>query len=68
MGGGIIGLEMGTVYKRLEVVDVAVREQVMTGTDKDIVKVYTKQMRKILTLCLKQLLKLSSLNRGYLQS
>ncbi len=44
MGGGIIGLEMGTVYQKLgSEVDVVVRgPQVMTGTDKDIVKVYTK--------------------------
>ena len=44
MGGGIIGLEMGTVYKRLgSEVDVVVRgPQVMTGTDKDIVKIYQK--------------------------
>ena len=44
MGGGIIGLEMGTVYQKLgSQVDVVVRgPQVMTGTDKDIVKVYTK--------------------------
>ncbi len=44
MGGGIIGLEMGTVYEKLgSQVDVVVRgPQVMTGTDKDIVKVYTK--------------------------
>ncbi len=44
MGGGIIGLEMGTVYQKLgSEVDVVIRgPQVMTGTDKDIVKVYTK--------------------------
>ncbi|WP_298749368.1 dihydrolipoyl dehydrogenase [uncultured Arcobacter sp.] len=44
MGGGIIGLEMGTVYQKLgSKVDVVVRgPQVMTGTDKDIVKIYTK--------------------------
>ncbi|QKF81919.1 dihydrolipoyl dehydrogenase [Halarcobacter ebronensis] len=44
MGGGIIGLEMGTVYQKLgSQVDVVIRgPQVMTGTDKDIVKVYTK--------------------------
>ncbi|OCL91364.1 dihydrolipoyl dehydrogenase [Arcobacter porcinus] len=44
LGGGIIGLEMGTVYSTLgSEVDVAIRgEQLMTGTDLDIIKVYTK--------------------------
>jgi len=48
MGGGIIGLEMGTVYEKLgSKVDVVVRgPQLMTGTDKDIVKVYTKANEK----------------------
>ncbi|GGD49182.1 dihydrolipoyl dehydrogenase [Malaciobacter pacificus] len=48
MGGGIIGLEMGTVYQKLgSEVDVVIRgPQVMTGTDKDIVKVYTKANEK----------------------
>lgn len=44
LGGGIIGLEMGTVYSTLgSQVDVAIRgEQLMTGTDKDIINIYTK--------------------------
>lgn len=44
LGGGIIGLEMGTVYSTLgSQVDVAIRgEQLMTGTDSDIIKLYTK--------------------------
>ncbi len=48
MGGGIIGLEMGTVYQKLgSEVDVVIRgPQVMTGTDKDIVKVYQKANEK----------------------
>ncbi len=48
MGGGIIGLEMGTVYEKLgSKVDVVIRgNQVMTGTDKDIVKVYQKANAK----------------------
>jgi len=48
MGGGIIGLEMGTVYQKLgSQVDVVIRgNQVMTGTDKDIVKIYTKSNEK----------------------
>ena len=48
MGGGIIGLEMGTVYEKLgSKVDVVIRgNQVMRGTDKDIVKIYTKSNEK----------------------
>lgn len=44
LGGGIIGLEMGTVYSTLgSQVDVAIRgEQLMTGTDSDLIKLYTK--------------------------
>lgn len=44
MGGGIIGLEMGTVYQKLgSQVDFVVRgKQLMSGTDADIVKMYTK--------------------------
>lgn len=44
LGGGIIGLEMGTVYSTLgSQVDVAIRgEQLMTGTDADLIKLYTK--------------------------
>ena len=44
MGGGIIGLEMGTVYQKLgSEVDFVVRgKQLMSGTDADIVKIYTK--------------------------
>ncbi|WP_121626320.1 dihydrolipoyl dehydrogenase [Poseidonibacter antarcticus] len=44
LGGGIIGLEMGTVYSTLgSQVDVAIRgTQLMTGTDKDLIKLYTK--------------------------
>ena len=44
LGGGIIGLEMGTVYSTLgSKVDVAIRgEQLMTGTDSDLIKLYTK--------------------------
>lgn len=48
MGGGIIGLEMGTVYQKLgSVVDFVVRgNQLMSGTDSDIVKLYTKANAK----------------------
>ena len=44
LGGGIIGLEMGTVYSTLgSQVDVAIRgEQLMTGTDADLIILYTK--------------------------
>ena len=48
MGGGIIGLEMGTVYQKLgSQVDFVVRgKQLMSGTDADIVKMYTKSNAK----------------------
>ena len=48
MGGGIIGLEMGTVYEKLgSKVDFVVRgKQLMSGTDTDIVKLYTKANAK----------------------
>lgn len=46
MGGGIIGLEMGSVYhalgSRVEVVEML--DQVIPAADKDIVKVFTKRM------------------------
>lgn len=44
LGGGIIGLEMGTVYSTLgSQVDFAIRgEQLMSGADSDLVKIYTK--------------------------
>ncbi len=46
MGGGIIGLEMGTVYHSLgsEVEVVEMFDQVIPAADKDIVKVYTKRI------------------------
>ncbi|MDF5303836.1 NAD(P)/FAD-dependent oxidoreductase, partial [Vibrio parahaemolyticus] len=47
MGGGIIGLEMGTVYhslgSKVEVVEMF--DQVIPAADKDIVKVYTKRIK-----------------------
>lgn len=48
MGGGIIGLEMGTVYQKLgSQVDFVVRgKQLMSGTDADIIKTYTKANEK----------------------
>lgn len=51
LGGGIIGLEMGTVYSTLgSQVDVAIRgEQLMTGTDADLIKLYTKANKDRLT-------------------
>ena len=46
MGGGIIGLEMGSVYhalgSKVEVVEML--DQVIPAADKDIVKVFTKRM------------------------
>ncbi|WP_122045976.1 dihydrolipoyl dehydrogenase [Vibrio atlanticus] len=47
MGGGIIGLEMGTVYhslgSKVEVVEMF--DQVIPAADKDIVKVFTKRIK-----------------------
>lgn len=54
MGGGIIGLEMGTVYHTLgsEVHVVEMLDQVIPAADKDIVKIFTKQIEKKFTLML----------------
>ncbi|WP_392551732.1 dihydrolipoyl dehydrogenase [Orbus wheelerorum] len=54
MGGGIIGLEMGTVYHTLgsEVHVVEMLDQVIPAADKDIIKVFTKQIEKKFTLML----------------
>ncbi|WP_188294457.1 FAD-dependent oxidoreductase, partial [Salmonella enterica] len=48
MGGGIIGLEMGTVYHALgsEIDVVEMFDQVIPAADKDIVKVFTKRISK----------------------
>ncbi|CAH1595282.1 dihydrolipoyl dehydrogenase [Vibrio owensii] len=47
MGGGIIGLEMGTVYHSLgsKVDVVEMFDQVIPAADKDIVKVFTKRIK-----------------------
>lgn len=54
MGGGIIGLEMGTVYHALgaEVEVVEMFDQVIPAADKDIVAIYTKQIEKKFKLML----------------
>lgn len=54
MGGGIIGLEMGTVYSALgsEIDVVEMFDQVIPAADKDIVKVYTKRIEKKFNLLL----------------
>lgn len=54
MGGGIIGLEMGTVYHTLgsEVHVVEMLDQVIPAADKDIIKLFTKQIEKKFTLML----------------
>ncbi|WP_392559553.1 dihydrolipoyl dehydrogenase [Orbus mooreae] len=54
MGGGIIGLEMGTVYHALgsKVDVVEMLDQVIPAADKDIIKVFTKQIEKKFTLML----------------
>lgn len=48
LGGGIIGLEMGTVYKALgsnvDVVEFA--DQLIPAADKDMIKIYTKHVQK----------------------
>ncbi|MGF1876047.1 dihydrolipoyl dehydrogenase [Photobacterium frigidiphilum] len=54
MGGGIIGLEMGTVYhalgSKIDVVEMF--DQVIPAADKDIVKVYTKRIKNKFNLML----------------
>ncbi|TKB53702.1 dihydrolipoyl dehydrogenase [Ferrimonas aestuarii] len=47
MGGGIIGLEMGTVYHALgsQVEVVEMLDQVIPAADKDVVRVFTKRMK-----------------------
>src|SRR3546814_17704885 len=48
VGGGIIGLEMATVYRALgsEVPVVEFMEQLMPGTDKDLVKPLADRLKK----------------------
>ncbi|WP_165310317.1 dihydrolipoyl dehydrogenase [Vibrio ziniensis] len=54
MGGGIIGLEMGTVYHALgsQIDVVEMFDQVIPAADKDIVKVYTKRIKDKFNLML----------------
>lgn len=54
MGGGIIGLEMGTVYHSLgsNIDVVEMFDQVIPAADKDIVGVYTKRIEKKFNLLL----------------
>ncbi len=54
MGGGIIGLEMATVYSALgsKIDVVEMFDQLIPVADKDVVKVYTKQVSKKFTLML----------------
>lgn len=54
MGGGIIGLEMGTVYHALgsEVHVVEMLDQVIPPADKDVIKLFTKHISKKFTLML----------------
>ncbi|CZF83573.1 dihydrolipoamide dehydrogenase [Grimontia sp. AD028] len=54
MGGGIIGLEMGTVYHSLgsQIDVVEMFDQVIPAADKDIVKVFTKRISKKFNLML----------------
>ncbi|AOM41062.1 dihydrolipoyl dehydrogenase [Xenorhabdus hominickii] len=54
MGGGIIGLEMGTVYHALgsQIDVVEMFDQVIPAADKDVVKVFTKRVSKKFNLML----------------
>ena len=54
MGGGIIGLEMGTVYHALgsEIDVVEMFDQVIPAADKDIVRIYTKRIKQKFNLML----------------
>ncbi len=54
MGGGIIGLEMGTVYHALgsQVDVVEMFDQVIPAADKDIVAIYTKRIQEKFNLLL----------------
>lgn len=54
MGGGIIGLEMGTVYHALgsKVDVVEMFDQVIPAADKDVVQIYTKQIKDKFNLLL----------------
>lgn len=47
LGGGIIGLEMGTVYRSLgsNVAVVEFADQLVPAADKDIIKIYTKYVK-----------------------
>lgn len=54
MGGGIIGLEMGTVYHALgsNIDVVEMFDQVIPAADKDVVKIFTKRIEKKFSLLL----------------
>ncbi|KGQ31529.1 dihydrolipoamide dehydrogenase [Gallibacterium genomosp. 2] len=54
MGGGIIGLEMGTVYHALgsQIDVVEMFDQVIPAADKDVVKIFTKRIEKKFNLLL----------------
>ncbi len=54
MGGGIIGLEMGTVYRALgsQIDVVEMLDQVIPAADKDVVKAFTKRISKQFNLIL----------------
>ncbi|MBV7316474.1 dihydrolipoyl dehydrogenase [Shewanella sp. NIFS-20-20] len=54
MGGGIIGLEMGTVYASLgsEIDVVEMFDQVIPAADKDIIRIFTKKIKQKFNLML----------------
>ncbi len=55
MGGGIIGLEMATVYQALgsQIDVVEMQDQIVPAADKDVVRVFTKRMDKKFNFMLK---------------
>ena len=55
MGGGIIGLEMGTVYEKLgsQIDVVEMLDQLVPAADEDIMKIYTKANKKHFNIMLK---------------
>ncbi|MGP1946832.1 MAG: FAD-dependent oxidoreductase, partial [Arsenophonus sp. ER-LPS3-MAG3] len=54
IGGGIIGLEMSTIYHALgSIIDIVeIFDQVITTADKDIIRIFTKQISKKFNLML----------------
>ncbi|WWO99296.1 MAG: dihydrolipoyl dehydrogenase [Candidatus Dasytiphilus stammeri] len=69
IGGGIIGLEIGTIYHALgsKIDIVEIQNQLLPGTDKDIVDLYTRQISKKFNLMLEtKIITTESSNTGIL--